>query len=234
MFIPKLKKYFLLTLIIFGIGTTCRAAGNLPFVDQKTIHFGFLLGINSMNFRVTPKDSARVSTLSPGFTVGIISDLRLNRYLNLRFTPTLYFGERQLNFSKLKVPDSLKISSAPISISSIPICFPVYLKYSAERTGNYRPYLIWGAGVMFDLATNSNSDNPITLKPLDFYTEFGAGCDIYFSFFKLAPELKYSIGFGNILVPFDQRAGLSPANQRYSKALYALRSRMITLAFNFE
>jgi len=108
------------------------------------------------------------------------------------------------------------------------------LKYSAERTGNYRPYLIWGAGVMFDLATNSNSDNPITLKPLDFYTEFGAGCDIYFSFFKLAPELKYSIGFGNILVPFDQRAGLSPANQRYSKALYALRSRMITLAFNFE
>jgi hypothetical protein len=227
MFVHKLKKYFLLTVIICGIATTCRAEGNLPFVDQKTIHFGFLLGLNSMDFRVTPKDSARVSTLKPGFTVGIISDLRLNRYLNLRFTPTLYFGERQLNFSRLKGSDSL-------NISSIPICFPVYLKYSAERTGNYRPYLIWGAGVMFDLATNSNSDNPVTLKPLDFYTEFGAGCDIYFSFFKLAPELKYSIGFGNILVPFDQRAGLSPANQKYSKALSALRSRMITLAFNFE
>jgi hypothetical protein len=185
-----------------------------------------------MDFRVTPKDNARVSTLSPGFTVGIISDLRINRYLNLRFTPTLHFGERQLTYNLNNGTNSTNIST--INISSIPISFPVYLKYSAERTGNYRPYLIWGAGVMFDLATNSNSDNPVTLKPLDFYTEFGAGCDIYFSFFKLAPELKYSIGFGNILVPFDQRAGLSPANQKYSKALSALRSRMITLAFNFE
>jgi hypothetical protein len=230
MFVHKLKKYFLLTLIISGIGTTCRAEGNLPFVDQKTIHFGFLLGINSMDFRVTPKDSARVSTLSPGFTVGIISDLRLNRYLNLRFTPTLHFGERQLTFKLKKGTDSTNISS--VNISSIPICFPVYLKYSAERTGNYRPYLIWGAGVMFDLSTTSNSENPVTLKPLDFYTEFGAGCDIYFSFFKLAPELKYSIGFGNILAPV--RVGLSPAKQRYTNALSALTSRMITLAFNFE
>ena len=227
MFIHKLKKAILFTIIVSGFWSTCHAEGNLPFVDEKLIHFGFLLGINSMDFRVTPRDSARVKTLEPGFTVGIISDLRLNRYLNLRFTPTLYFGERQLNFSRLKGSDSL-------NISSIPICFPVYLKYSAERTGNYRPYLIWGAGVMFDLATNSNSDNPVTLKPLDFYTEFGVGCDIYFSFFKFAPELKYSIGFGNILVPFDQRAGLSPKNQIYSKALTALRSRMITLAFNFE
>ena len=227
MFIHKMKKYFLLTAIIAGIGLTCRAEGNLPYVDQKLIHFGFLLGINTMDFRVTPKDSARVSTLEPGFTVGIISDLRLNRYLNLRFIPTLHFGERQLNFFRKNGSDSL-------NISSIPICFPVYLKYSAERTGNYRPYLIWGAGVSFDLETNSNSDIPVTLNPLDFYTEFGAGCDIYFSFFKLAPELKYSIGFDNILVPSDQRFGLSPANQRYSKALSALTSRMITLSFNFE
>jgi hypothetical protein len=227
MFFHKIKKIILFTIILSGFGSTLNAEGNLPFVDEKLIHFGFLLGINAMDFKVTPKDSARVKTLEPGFTVGIISDLRLNRYLNLRFTPTLYFGERQLNFKGIKGGDSL-------NISSIPICFPVYLKYSAERTGNYRPYLIWGGGVMFDLATNSNSDNPVTLKPLDFYTEFGVGCDIYFSFFKLAPELKYSIGFGNILVPIDQRAGLSAANQRYTKALTALTSRLLTLSFNFE
>src|ERR1035437_5162770 len=230
MLINKLKKITLLVFFLLGLSFSSWSQGNLLYADSRLLHFGFSLGINTMDFGVTPSSdsvNARVSTLKPGFSVGIISDLRINRYLNLRFTPTLNFSERQLNFMLKKLPDSLNISSIPIS-------FPVYLKYSAERTGNYRPYLIWGAGVMFDLATNSNSDNPVTLKPLDFYTEFGAGCDIYFSFFKLAPELKYSIGFGNILVPFDQRAGLSPANQRYSKALSALKSRMITLAFNFE
>jgi len=220
----NLKKYLLLALLVLEFGTVTRAEGNLPYVDQKIIHFGFLLGVNAMDFNVTPHDSARVSTLKPGFTVGIISDLRLNRYLNLRFTPTLYFGERKLSY----------LGNDSVEISSIPICFPIYLKYSAERKGNYRPYVICGAGVSFDLATSANSDNPVTLKPLDVYTEFGVGCDIYFSFFKLAPELKYSIGFGNILVPGKDRVGLSPANQRFSNALSRLTSKMITLSFNFE
>jgi len=220
----NLKKYLLLALLVLEFGTVTRAEGNLPYVDQKIIHFGFLLGVNAMDFNVTPHDSARVSTLKPGFTVGIISDLRLNRYLNLRFTPTLYFGERKLSY----------LGNDSVEISSIPICFPIYLKYSAERKGNYRPYVICGAGVSFDLATSANSDNPVTLKPLDVYTEFGVGCDIYFSFFKLAPELKYSIGFGNILVPGKDRVGLSPTNQRFSNALSRLTSKMITLSFNFE
>ena len=227
MIIHNLKKYLLLALLVLGIGNVSRAEGNLPYVDQKTIHFGFLLGVNAMDFSVTPRDSARVSTLKPGFTVGIISDLRLNRYLNLRFTPTLHFGERELSYAFNSGKDS-------ISFSSIPICFPIYLKYSAERTGNIRPYIIAGAGVSFDLATSANSDNPVTLRPLDVYTEFGVGCDIYFSFFKLAPELKYSIGFGNILVPGNERVGLSPANKRFSDALSRLTSKMITLSFNFE
>ena len=220
----NLKKYLLLALLVLEFGTVTRAEGNLPYVDQKIIHFGFLLGVNAMDFNVTPHDSARVSTLKPGFTVGIISDLRLNRYLNLRFTPTLYFGERKLSY----------LGNDSVEISSIPICFPIYLKYSAERKGNYRPYVICGAGVSFDLATSANSDNPVTLKPLDVYTEFGVGCDIYFSFFKLAPELKYSIGFGNILVPGKDRVVLSDKNKRFSDALSRLTSKMITLSFNFE
>ena len=227
MVIHKLKKYIVLVIFIFGLGTAAKAAGNLPYVDQKLIHFGFLLGMNTMDFQVTNRDSARVSILEPGFTVGIISDLRINRYLNLRFTPTLHFGERELSYS-------FKGSNDSVNISSIPICLPIYLKFSAERTGNYRPYLILGGGISYDLASNSNTDNPVTLKPLDFYTEFGVGCDIYFSFFKLAPELKYSIGFNNVLVPGEQRVGLSEKNKRFSDAITKLTSRMLTLTFNFE
>ena len=227
MVVYKLKKYLFIAVLILGFVTKGRAEGNLPYVDEKLIHFGFLLGMNALDFKVSPNENARVSKLEPGFTVGIISDLRLNRYLNLRFTPTLHFGERELKFP-------FKTGEDSVNISSVPICFPVYLKYSAERKGNYRPYVIWGGGISYDLSTAANADNPVTLKPINFYTEFGVGCDIYFSFFKLAPELKYSIGFNDILVPGTDRVGLSPANQKFSNALYHLTSRMLILTFNFE
>ncbi|MDR3651416.1 MAG: porin family protein [Paludibacter sp.] len=226
----KINKLTILVSVLLGLSFTAKSQGNLPYVDGKLIHFGFSLGLNAMDFKVTPKSdsvNARVSTLNPGFSVGIISDLRLNRYLNLRFNPTLHFGERQLSYFPKTGNDS-------IIISSIPINLPIYLKYSAERKGNFRPYLIWGAGISFDFATNK--ENPVLLKPVDLFTEFGVGCDIYFLFFKLAPELKYSVGFNNIFTPLDQRnAGqiLGP-NQRFSSALSGLKSRMLTLTFNFE
>ena len=228
---PKIyKNITLLIFLIFCLSQSVRSQQNLPYADDKLLHFGFSLGINTMDFGVrTSSDSvgARVSTLSPGFSVGIISNLRLSRYFNFRFTPTLHFGQRQLNyFPKLKA-DSVLITSIPISL-------PVYIKYSAERKGNFRPYLIAGGGMSIDLATNK--ENPVLLRPVNLFAEFGVGCDIYFLFFKLAPELKYSIGFNDIFVPLNEReSGQVPTSkQRFSQSLNKLTSRMFTLTFNFE
>ncbi|MEI6753515.1 MAG: porin family protein [Paludibacter sp.] len=233
--VPEKKSILFIPVFICCLSTTLMAQGNLLYVDQKPFHFGFSLGFNSMDFNVTPSlidisgtvYDARVSILKPGFSVGIITDLRLNRYMNLRCTPTLHFGERQLNYAPSTGVDST-------IIQSIPICVPFYLKFSSERNGNIRPYVIVGGGASIDLATNT--ENPVLLKPLDFYTEFGVGCDIYFSFFKLCPELKYSIGFNDIFVPLNSgRAGsITPEKQRFSNALSKLTSKMLTLTFNFE
>ncbi len=230
------KKILILLFLVLGLNSATRAqSGNLLYVDDKFIHFGFSLGMNTMDFGIEPSlrtidgnvYHVDVSTLKPGFSVGIISDMRLARYLNLRFTPTLHFGERQLNYISQNSRDS-------IAITSIPIALPIYLKYSAERKGNFRPYLLWGAGASIDLATNK--ENPVLLKPIDFYTEFGVGCDLYFSFFKLAPELKFGVGFNDIFTPLDQRdAGqISQQDQKFSLALSKLTSRILTLSFNFE
>lgn len=219
--IRNIKKFFFLALFITGLGLASHAEGNLPYADQKFIHFGFLLGVNTMDFKVTPNDSAKVSILKPGFSVGIISDLRINRYLNLRFTPTLHFSERQLSYMSRKNAGVMPVDTA---IQSIPFCLPVYLKYSAERYGNFRPYVIWGGGMAIDMFRDKISTELSLLKNVNFYTEFGVGCDIYFSFFKLCPELKYSIGFNDIL------------NHNYPTQIPVehLTSRMLTLSFNFE
>jgi len=235
------KKHLLSTLLVLILSIpTFAQNGNLLYVDQKFIHFGFSLGMNTMDFGITQNTdsvvvglnkrlySVGVNTLKPGFSVGIISDMRLNRYLNLRFTPTLHFSERQITYKTTGFRDS-------INITSIPVCIPLFLKYSAERKDNYRPYIIWGGGVAVDLGRNVTTDM-LLLKPLNFYTEFGVGCDIYFSFFKLAPELKFALGFNNLVTPIEQRVSgtITPENEFYTRAISKLTSRMLTLTFNFE
>jgi hypothetical protein len=207
--------------------------GNLPYADSKFIHFGFSLGTNLMDFGVTPSlDTiagkvyrADVSNLTPGFSVGVITDMRLHRYFNLRFTPTLHFGQRTLSY---KANGSSESES--FTITSIPLSLPLYLKYSAERRGNYRPYLLWGAGAYIDF--DRSLEQPILLQPIDFFTEIGVGCDLYFSFFKLAPELKFALGFNNMVTP--DFTPTNAADKKFTTALSKLTSRMFTLTFNFE
>lgn len=266
-----MNKHIFVSMLLVGIVSPSLAQGNLPYVDQKPIHFGFSVGFGTMNFGVTTSRritdgndffsdvtttsttnislpvrsyvyDVRVSSLSPMLSVGIITDLLINRYLNLRFTPTLNFGSRDLTYSLVDVTysgdnwitGSNVVSTSTTTTKSIPLCLPVYIKYSAERKHNYRPYLIVGGGMSIDLATDPN--DPVLLNPFDFYTEFGVGCDFYLPFFKLCPELKYSIGFNNMFVPLSKRdaGSIKITDQKYSNALSILTSQILTLSFNFE
>lgn len=221
--------------IICSVSLRSNAQGNLPYVDDKFIHFGFSVGTGTFDYGVTANtdsiSSAAVSSLIPSLSVGIIGDMRLARYLNLRLTPTLYFGSRNIHYKTLTGEDKYT------DVFSIPFNFPLLLKYSAERKDNYRPYLLWGGGVGFEL--NNDNENPILLKPINYYTEFGVGCDIYFSYFKLCPELKFALGLNDVLVHFSERKakGTLPSDNEkffYTGALNSLTSKLITLSFNFE
>lgn len=171
---------------------------------------------------------ADVTRLMPGFTVGAIADLRMGEYFNLRFVPSLYLADRTISYSN-NVDDEI-IST---SIKSTSITIPLYVKYSSVRINNYRPYILAGGGIAFDLARDKQM--PVLLKPGDYFVEFGAGCAIYFSFFRFSPEIRFALGFNNILTPLEERENyLDPENYKYTQALSKLTSRMFTIAFNFE
>lgn len=234
------KKYSIIFLTAIA---ACNAgslrAQNLPYADARLFHFGFSLGMNLMDFAVTPSLAeingevyqARSSALTPGFSVGVIGDLRLSKHLNLRAIPTLHFGQHILTY-KPESADPNSEATHRTDVVSLPISIPLYLKFSADREVNYRPYIIGGGGVYFDLGRNK--EQPILLKPFDYFVEFGFGCDIYFSFFKLAPELKFAIGFNNMLTPFDERTIPNPDDWIYTQAISKLTTRMLTLTFHFE
>lgn len=222
---------------------------NRPYIDDKLIHFGFSLGMNFMSFSASeslaPQDGlvwsgehgtpfayetfhARVSYMLPGFSVGFITDLRLAQYLNLRFTPQLHFGQRVLSYRA----ESGKFPNLTTDVLSLPLTIPLELKWSAAREGNYRPYVIAGGGISYNFGLDKTK--PILLKPIDYFIQFGAGCDFYFNWFKLCPEIKYQVGFNNILTPVNERTELMQEEAFYTNALNRLRSHMITIVFNFE
>ena len=225
-----LKKYFTAVFIFLGI-FSLKSQGNLPYQDDRPYHFGFFIGINTMDFGVQLANPdlavAEVSSLTPGFTAGIIGHLRLSRYFGLRFAPSINFTERTLTYRFADNPDVLVREN----VFSIPLMLPLHFIYSAERVHNFRPYLLAGGGASFDFGRDMERN--ILLRPFDYFVEVGVGSDIYFPFFKLSPELRFSIGFNNMLTPSSDRE-TGTFDPKFGNSISRLTTKMITLAFNFQ
>ena len=219
------KKFLLVIFSVFILIDGSNAQGNLPYVDDKPLHFGYALGLNFMDFAVVPADinkDVSVTAVAPGFSVGAISDLRLNRYFNLRFTPTLMLSQRTLNYKNYD----------PAQILSVPLYLPMYIKYSSERKDNYRPYVLAGGGLWMDWGRNK--ERAVLLNPFDALVEAGVGCDLYFPFFKLSPVLKFAVGVSNVITPTAMRDTAPASGPGPTDAISKLTTRMFTLAFNIE
>ena len=173
-----------------------RALGqNLITVDSKLLHFGFTLGLDAMDFGISPS-----------------------------------FGQRELSFVNIsanKLVERLNIKSNILTV-------PLYLKYSAVRVSNYRPYLIAGGGVAFDFGRER--EQPVLLNTLDYFVDFGVGWTIYFPYFRLSPEIKFALGFGNIITPLEQRPNdfIADENLHFTRSIDKLTSRLLTFTLNFE
>ena len=235
---------FLMALI-----TPLKAQHN-PYVDDKLIHFGFSLGVDFLSYSVEGADSlmqmdkyqavyhARTTAPGVGFSVGFIADLRLARHLNLRFCPGMHFGERTLTYKSYQDTDisGTNCTNNRPSVLCLPIDIPLYLKWSAEREVNYRPYVTLGGGVSFDLGRSK--DKVLLQQTMDYFLDIGIGCDLYFRWFKLAPEIRYRIGFNNLLTPIadaEKEDWKLPAGDFfYTDALSKLTNQQISLIFNFE
>lgn len=251
--LKNIKHIVVLGLLSFSTAVFCpvqaQRAMNRPYVDDKLFHFGFQLGMNFSSFGVTDSElpltnpitgeveiyHSRVSSILPGFNVGFVSDLRLCKYLNLRFCPGMQFTSRTLTYKSesgkpVGTPD--KKYGANIDVLAIPVYLPLYLKFSAEREGNYRPYVIAGGGVSFNVSRDH--EKPVMMNLMDYFCELGFGVDLYFQWFKFCPEITYRIGFADQLCPADQRMELAPQDAFYTNAISRLTNHCICLTFNFE
>jgi hypothetical protein len=123
-------KYFIFLFALFT-GPVCtfgqrKSVDNLTYFDNRPLHFGFYLGLNTMDYRITNYNSvydnpvfkdnptlranageiygsktsfaAAIYSILPGFTVGGVVNFRLSRDFDLRFTPGMSLGSRSFKY----------------------------------------------------------------------------------------------------------------------------------------
>ena len=206
---------------------------NMADHDDKAYYFGITFGLNFSQFRINYSQSfANTDTFkrvqpywSPGFNLGLIGNLKLNRYFDLRFVPSLSFSEKRIVFDMTYPVDS----SSDRTIESIYMHLPLQIKFKSERIKNFRFYTIGGLKFDYDLAANARSrraDEFLKVDPIDYGFELGVGFEFYNPDFIFSPEIKLSQGLGNQL---HQDPNLPLGN-----AISELHTRMIVISIHLE
>ena len=226
-------------LILFPVCAFAQRGGtpkNLPNYDNRLWHFGFTLGGNRMGFRVDKDDEffSRSDIYGieaekfTGFHIGPISNLRLNRFMDLRMLFNLSFNQRDLIYYYIDTKTE-SMQSHRMSLTSTMLEFPVHIKYRAERWGDFAPYLIAGGSYKYDLTAGRKPKDDelpkIKLSRHDPSVEWGGGFDFYLQYFKLSIELKYSVGLKNTVV-YD--------GTPYTECIGRLSSNALIFSLHFE
>ncbi|MBX9886415.1 MAG: PorT family protein [Flavobacteriaceae bacterium] len=203
---------------------------NLENFQKQKVYFGYYLGFNSFDFKIDyntvgPDIQVKKTT---GFNVGIVGDLKLQEYINLRFEPGLYYTKRDLNYPNFSRPiDALR------EVNSTYIHFPLLLKFSSLRTGNIRPYLVGGLSATLNLSSNSksiddNEEQRFRVKPWTTNYELGLGIDIFSEYFIFSPSIRGVFGINDELIRDND------PNSPWTGNIQSLKSRAILINFTFH
>lgn len=205
------KLFFVFILLLFAQGANAQLFSKEKLLnrennDKRTLSWGYFLGFNSYTYNFDYKEQNLgdntdiLVTGEAGFNVGLLGNLRINDYFDLRLEPGLSFTNRNFLFPGLEdESDYLR------EVKATYIHIPLLLKVSTKRLNNIKPFLIGGFSTSFNLA--SNEDHPEDNETGQFRTtatnynyELGFGIDFYLFYFKFTPSIRGVFGMNDELV----------------------------------
>jgi hypothetical protein len=225
--------------------------------DNRTLSYGFFLAGHNSTLQLkytdafldqslnatSPFSSVRSiqSKFSPGFSLGFIGILRLHDQVSMLFSPRVAFYEYKtevtyFNSTEQALPvnnsnQTLPASSVLVkdySSEATMIELPLLFKYRSQRFNNTRMYWIGGASYQFRTKAQDEANiDAIVMTGRDVSLEAGMGIEIYFKYFKFAPEIRFSHGMMNAY----QAENTLPELQG---AIESIRRKSITLFLNFQ
>jgi hypothetical protein len=201
-----------------------------PEYDERPLHYGFFLAANYTKFNrkyskafVNGTDTAFAihPAGAPGFGLGFIASYIISNHFELRVLPSAAFYERSVNYRFTRGAE------AEQRIESTFLELPLLVKYRSNRRGNVRMYMVGGFKPSLEIGSNrrERSQDRLRTDNMDLTVEYGFGFDLFYSFVKVSPELRFSHGIRNMLI-----SDTSP----YSRGLDRLNSHTVSLCLFFE
>jgi len=244
-----MTKYLCALLALCFFSYQSKAQNQGGGVDNDIIHFGFTFQYVSSEYKIYKKENWRdpyfdpstgaqvtptlnsiSSKPSPGFGLGFVSDLRMGTHVNLRFTPLLVFPDRSIDYA-YQDPQFDKSKEVNAVLVELPLGF----KLKSDRRGNFRAYILGGGKFTSDIVSKKKTTNEgkeekekLVGNIKNYFSyEGGIGFDLYFEYFKLSPEIKFSQSVSSILKPDKQ-------SNAYSQPLDKLFLRNFQFSLFFE
>jgi hypothetical protein len=228
---------------LFGLTSTSGS-------DDKLISYGFFLAGHTATYQIKYSeqffDAANAANnqvysiypkYTPGFSLGFTGILRLHDQVNLLFTPKIAFYEYRADINYYPPPSdmiagdempSLTYRTEEVVNEATMVELPLLFKYRSQRFNNTRMYFIGGASYQFRTKSQDEANvDPIVTTGSDVALEAGMGFEIYFKYFKFAPEIRFSHGLNNIYY-----AEKTPAEIR--DVISSIKRKGITIYLNFQ
>lgn len=204
-----------------------------PYADLRRYYLGLRVGLHTSDLLLSStglsnEQGRRLQALAPeyrpGFSLGVIGGLTLRPGLELRLIPSLLLGDIDLSFG-----DAEGITEQS-TLRSTALQLPLELKWGIRRA-NTRPFLSLGSYLQSELG--GQQADLLRLQPLYAGWSIGLGCDLYFSRFKLVPQLSFSQGWGDALR--HKRPELEGDKRMYyTQAIQRAQPRMIQFTLSIE
>ncbi len=205
---------------------------NLPFSDSKWLHYGFSIGLHTSSYQlkysdkfVTPAMDS-VHSIMPanafGFSLGFITDFRIEEQFNIRILPKVSFYEFPVDYNYTDGTTTKQL------IESTFVEIPILFKYKSERHKNFRVYFVGGVAPGFEVSgkkRKEQSNNRLLTKDFNLNMELGLGIDMYYPLFKFSPEIRFSKGLLNLLR--EDESG-------FSDGIESLKMNVVTLYLQFS
>ncbi|SHI36185.1 probable protein-translocating porin PorT [Mesonia phycicola] len=230
-----MKRIVLILVLLFGYQQTQaqlftkEKIRNLENFDKARLSWGYYLGFNSYDFKFDYKDHPSEDVLvdkSMGFNVGLVGNLRINDYFDIRLEPGVVFASRNLTYPELTEDNFREVKSTYVHI-------PLLLKFSTKRINNFKPFIVGGVSTSFNLSSNQdnpddNSSGEFRMMKNTYYYEVGFGIDLYLMFFKFTPSIR-----GVFALNDELKRDVDP-NSAYTGNIDKMSTRGIFINFTFQ
>lgn len=209
---------------------------NIENFDKSFLTWGYFLGFNSYDFNFDYKEDLKdiLVEKTAGFNVGLIGNMRINDYLDLRFEPGLYISSRLLKYDPSYF-EGIDYNNSDLEreVRSTYIHFPLLLKISTKRLNNFKPFIVGGFSTAVNLSSNQknpndNSNNEFRSITNNLYYEIGFGIDFYLYWFKFTPSIR------GVFSLKDELVRDADPNSPWTGNVYSMKTRALLINFTFQ